>query len=307
MIPSAIRYAESQIGKPYNQTFVANDGHNFVCWAWRAGGSPSGSNIYMKDGTGYTDTSNTALFGNASNYNITPTKASIGTKQGFGIYSFTASSGNTKLPHGLGKTPEFVIIKCTNLGSTNWVVTLPVLSDDLYLNTTSMRINGSSSGTYFQTTADSNTITFGLQTTTYSNKPVHNGTTLEYVVYAFTSVEGYSAFGSYKSISLNDGTENGPFVYTGFKPAWLMIKAASLNSTNWMIWDNARDTYNRTDNILRANTASQEVDGTWKIDFVSNGFKIRTLSSDHINRADSIETYVYMAFAEQPGKYSNAR
>ena len=284
------------------RTAYSSDGP-FVAWTWKAGGAPSGSNIYMKDGTGYTDTSNTALFGNASNYNITPIKASIGTKQGFGIYKFTASSvngvANTKLPHGLGKAPEFVIIKSTDTANTNWVVTLPALGDDLYLNSTGARINGSSAGTYFQTTADSNVITFGRTDTTYSNKP-----NLEYIVYAFTSVKGYSAFGSYTG----NGSPDGPFVYIGFKPSFFLVKCTNTSSAtdDWAILDNARDPHNVVRRKLYPNDTYGENDEAtyWGCDFLSNGVKIRN-TWEASNQTG--KNYIYMAFAEQPGKYSNAR
>ncbi len=125
-----------------------------------------------------------------------------------------------------------------------------------------------------------------------------------YVAYCFTSIEGFSAFGSYVS----NGVADGPFIYTGHKPALLWIKNIDSTSTNWMIWDNVRDTYNVADSILRANLSDEEDDGTWEVDFLSNGFKIREANSDHINNTNS-DTYIYCSWAEMPFKYSatNAR
>jgi len=276
-------------------------GSTFASWSWKAGGAPSGSNIYMKDGTGYTNSTSdkATVFGSASNYTITPTSASIGVKQGFGIYTFTASTGNTKLPHGLGKAPEFVIIKSTDTDSTNWVATFPALGDDLYLNTSGARINGASAGTYFQTTADADAITFGLQSTTYSNKP-----SLEYVVYAFTSIPGYSKFGSYTG----NGSADGPMVYCGFRPAWVMVKCieSSAATNHWAILDNARDPFNIVSRKLypNANYAENSDAIYWGCDFLSTGVKIRNNwgASNEANK-----TYIFMAFAEQPFKFSNAR
>ena len=280
--------------------FVNAGSVNYIGWFWKAGGAPSGSNIYMKDGTGYTNSTSdkATVFGSASNYNITPTSASIGTKQGFGIYTFTASTGNTKLPHGLGKAPEFVIIKSTDTSSTNWVATFPAFAHDLYLNSTGVRINGSSAGTYFQTTADADVITFGLQNTTYSNKP-----SLEYVVYAFASIPGYSAFGSYEG----NVSADGPFIYTGFKPAWFMVKniddGTASSGPSWDIYDNAREPNNDNEFFsLSANSGASE--GHRPLDFLSNGIKIREPSSWNLNAAN---TYIYIAFAEQPFKFANAR
>jgi hypothetical protein len=308
-------FGSSSFSVASNDNAVNQSSVKYISWNWKAGGAPdltsSPTKPFAKDNVQYTDTpsNRVTVFGSASNYNITPTSASIGTKQGFGIYKFTASTGNTKLPHGLGKAPEFVIIKCTNLTSTNWVVTLPTLNHDLYLNTTGWRINASSAGTFFQTTADADTITFGLQSTTYSNKPIHNGTTLEYVVYAFTSIDGYSAFGSY----IGNASPDGPVVYTGFKPAFLILKAvknaAGTSITrDWLLYDTARGGPSNplTAGALQPNTNTVAYGGDYitGIDLLSNGFKFRgTLP----NFNGDTETHIFMAFAEQPAKFANAR
>ena len=306
--------ANSLLTAKENTGMTNENGHNYVCWAWRAGGSPSGSNIYMKDGTGYTNSTSdkATVFGSASNYTITPTSASIGVKQGFGVYTFTASTGNTKLPHGLGKAPEFVIIKSTNTASTNWVATFPALGDDLYLNTAGARINGTSAGAYFQTTADADAITFGLQSTTYSNKP-----SLEYVVYAFTSIEGFSAFGSYTSVG---ATSDSNFVFLGFKPALVILKATGAVSgfssyISWVIYDNARQTANPNHSPLFANKSVSEGyrgngttstgGNTLYVDFLSNGFKIRSEAAEYSGA--NTNPIIFAAWAEMPYKYSVAK
>ena len=272
---------------------VNDDGYKFVAWCWKAGGSPdltsNPTKPFAKDNVQYTDTTanKVTVFGNASNYNITPTSASIGTKQGCGIYLFTASSNNKKLPHGLGKAPELVILKSTNYNGTNWVVTFCTLGHDFNLNNTASRLNGSSSGAYFQTTADADVITFGLDSFNDSNKA---GNT--YVVYAFTSVPGFSAFGSVANLNNNE------FVYLGFKPAWVMFKRTTSTS-NWTIYDNARNPHNVCDKLLNSDTAN--VESTYaSLDLLSNGFKARSFSGVS-------GEWLYMAFAEMPQKFAVAR
>ena len=118
------------------------------------------------------------------------------------------------------------------------------------------------------------------------------------VGYAFHSVDGYSKVGSYTGNGSTDGT----FVYTGFRPAWVMVKGSSAAEA-WTIWDNERNAYNTASNFLYANTRNSELSPA-EVDFVSNGFKLRNASSQG---NVSGRTYIYLAFAENPFKYSNAR
>ena len=112
-------------------------------------------------------------------------------------------------------------------------------------------------------------------------------------------VEGYSKFGSYTG----NGNADGTFVYTGFRPAWVLIKKFNASGTDWMLVDSTRDTINPVDNTLFPSGNTQELDGDDK-DFVSNGFKHRSTGSSENASGD---TYIYMAFAEAPFKYANAR
>jgi hypothetical protein len=122
-----------------------------------------------------------------------------------------------------------------------------------------------------------------------------------YVAYCFAEVEGFSKFSSYTG----NGSADGPFVYTGFRPAWVMVKRSSSAGEGWWIYDNKRNTFNITDNILEANSSNAEISGgTYPIDMVANGFKIRGLNA-LLNTSGA--TYIYMAFAENPFKYSLAR
>ena len=118
------------------------------------------------------------------------------------------------------------------------------------------------------------------------------------VCYAFAPVAGYSAFGSYTG----NGSTDGPFVYTGFRPRYVMIKRTD-NIESWYIIDTARDTYNVTQLYLQANTSGAEAGATFH-DLLSNGFKVRA-SGTYANASGG--TYVYAAFSENPFKYSLAR
>jgi len=122
-----------------------------------------------------------------------------------------------------------------------------------------------------------------------------------YVAYCFAPVDGYSSFGSYTG----NGSADGPFVYTGFRPRWIMIKKSSAASAvGWYMYDTSRDTYNLTKNFLAANSSAAEVAAGDGIDILSNGFKLRATGTD-IN--DSSQTFIYAAFAEHPFTTSRAR
>ena len=120
-----------------------------------------------------------------------------------------------------------------------------------------------------------------------------------YIAYCFAGVEGYSKFGSYTG----NGSADGPFVYTGFRPAWIMYKKSTDGAENWEIFDTARDTFNDMDDGLKANTSDAEADLS-DFDVLSNGFKVRT-SASRMNTSGP--TYIFIAFAENPFKYANAR
>jgi hypothetical protein len=126
-----------------------------------------------------------------------------------------------------------------------------------------------------------------------------NGSSETYVAYCFAPVAGFSAFGSYTG----NGSTDGPFVYTGFRPRWVLIKESSASGNNWNIWDAARDDYNATTKQLKASSSDAEATNTFA-DFNSNGFKIR-VSTSGINTSSA--TYIYAAFAESPFQYARAR
>jgi hypothetical protein len=120
-----------------------------------------------------------------------------------------------------------------------------------------------------------------------------NGSLATNVIWCFESIEGFSKFSNY----LGNGDADGPYVYTGFKPAWVMIKKTS-DSGGWVMYDSQRSPYNEIDDQFFADTTAAETTGSEELDFLSNGFKIRTVDSAVNNPSGG--TYVYAAFAEYP-------
>ena len=205
------------------------------------------------------------------------------------IATYTGTGATATVGHGLSKAPNVTIIKPRNF-SDNWIFTHDMQDgsdDQLYLN-----LNNANSSPSASFTVTQNASTIGL--TSWNNI---NDTGDTYVMYCFTEKDGFSKFGKYTG----NGSANGSFVFTGFRPAYVLIKQNS--TANWTIYDAARDPDNAVQGILYANLNSAENTGTDRIDFLSNGFKWRESSNDNTSGF----THYYMAFAEQPFKYSNAR
>jgi hypothetical protein len=244
----------------------------YVAWQWKAG---------------TTSASNT-------NGSITST-VSVGATQGFSVVTFTApSSGQFTVGHGLGVTPNMVIVKDRTTGSTTWVVYHSSLgvnnTDYLVLNSTAAK--SSFSTMWGSGGMTSSTCGFTVGGSTYAND--------NHVAYCFSAVAGYSAFGSYTG----NGSTDGPFVYTGFRPRFVMIKRTDAVN-NWVIYDTARDTFNKTSNYLYAQSSQAEVNDTVDyIDILSNGFKPRATWGG-LNASGG--TYIYMAFSEVGFKSALAR
>jgi hypothetical protein len=191
-----------------------------------------------------------------------------------------------------------VIVKCRNTAGENWQVYHSSLTSAAYrmrLNTTD---GEDSQPTMWNSTAPTSTV-FSVGTASGTN-----ANTQTYVAYCFTDVAGYSAFGKYTG----NGSTDGPFIYTGFRPKYILIKNTGFISGygDWYVWDSVRNTYNIAGSTLRPNTSDQEYtnDTAYALDIVSNGFKVRNSYNDF--NASSY-TYIYAAFAENPFKYSLAR
>ena len=238
-------------------------GGNYVGWSWKANGTGSANT----DGT------------------INST-VSVNTTAGFSISKFTGTGANATVGHGLGAVPKMIIVK--NLIDTEpWIVyhagidaTAPQ-DYHLRLNTTDARIN---EAPIWNDTAPTSSV-FSLGS---SGAP--NGSGDATIAYCFADVPGYSKFGSYTG----NGNSDGAFVYTGFKPAFLMVKRTD-SSGSWFMFDNKRDGYNSENHRLIADASDTEAD-PGEMELLSNGFKCRNTFGS-VNHA---ETYIYMAFAEAP-------
>jgi hypothetical protein len=212
---------------------------------------------------------------------------------GFSIVTYTGIGSSPKtVGHGLGVAPKMILHKDRG-NAFNWRVWHTSLGASQIiegLNTTSA---ASSQTTFNSTLPTSSVISVG---NTDSNTSGYN-----YLMYVFAEIAGFSKFGSYTG----NGSADGPFVYLGFRPRWIMIKNTVVGTDSWQIWDTARNTFNVSQNHVYPNLSNAETSGTgFYIDIISNGFKIRTTNSSSNNSGN---TLIYAAFAENPFKYSLAR
>jgi hypothetical protein len=222
----------------------------------------------------------------ASNTNgsITST-VSANTTAGFSIVSYTGTAANATVGHGLGVAPACFITK-SRVNAENWGFYHQSLGNgkQLELNTTAAQKTNSA---YYNNTSPTSTVfSIGTADSTNDNQNM--------IAYCFAEKKGYSKFGSYTGNGQNDNA----FIYTGFKPAFIMIKKtdSSDGNDNWVIVDNKRLGYNVDNNPLYPNTSGAEVTSDY-IDFLSNGAKIRN-GANEVGRSGVV--YIYMAFAESP-------
>ena len=246
---------------------INNNTNDFVSWNWKAG-TTSG----LTGGT------------------ITPSAYSINTTSGFGAYAYTGNgtSGAT-IPHGLGAAPKFMIIKCLDTAGTDWVswISPMAVNEYLYLNGTA---------TTASDTAFMNSVLPSSTLITLGDKGNVNANTKTFIVYAWAEKKGYSSFGEYTG----NGNANGSFIYTGFRPAFILLKKSNA-AINWVVMDDKRQGFNPNTSELYPSATSAECDtGCYRVDLLSNGFKMRN-SSPTINDG----SYVYAAFAEFPLVSSN--
>jgi hypothetical protein len=225
--------------------------------------------------------------GTASNTDgsITST-VSANTTSGFSIVSYTGTGSSISVGHGLSQKPDIVIFKNRD-AVVNWGVYTDLIDgsyDFLYLNQTNAKAD---SGSY---SASANTFSFSASST------VANTSGEKVIAYCFHNVKGFSKFGSYTG----NGNADGSFIYTGFKPAWVMIKRSNSAGEGWHIYDNKRNTFNLVTQILTAHNSNAEATGSAGgdvIDMLSQGFKCR---GTHGAINGSGNSYIYMAFAEEP-------
>ena len=247
-------------GSGFNHVNTNSD--SFVGWCWKANGA----------GSANTDGS------------INTTSTSVNTTSGFSISKYTgnATAGAT-IGHGLGAVPKMIIVKKTN-AAKDWNVYHAGMgaTKGMYLNLTNAEQTHTN---WNNTTPTSSVFSIG------SDDQV-NGSGQTYITYCFAEKRGFSKFGTYTG----NGNADGTFVYTGFKPAFTIIKRTSGND-NWALHDNRRPGRNPNDAVLRSNLADAEYGGSQGVDYLSNGFKARQNDGEFNNNG---ETYIFMAFAEEP-------
>jgi len=208
---------------------------------------------------------------------------------GFDILTYTGTGSDASISHSLSAIPQMIIVK-TRSATDGWHVYHESMGNDKNIKLNLTAANYTSNN---WKKVDPTSSVFYLKSGTYDT----NIDTRTYVAYLFAAKQGFSKFGSYEG----NGNADGTFVYTGFRPAFLMFKNADAGSSNWQIYDNKRHGYNSANELFRANAnnAGADVD---PIDILSNGFKqLNTAASNNV----SGQTYIYMAFAEAPFVNSN--
>jgi hypothetical protein len=249
---------------------ITNGGSSrtYASWNWKAGTSftndASGTGIGSIDSAG-----------------------SVNTDAGFSIISYTGTGSAATVAHGLGSAPRMIIIKDRS-NARNWGVYHQSMGnlDAIYLDLTNAK--GGNSSAFWNSTSPTSSV-FSINT-----RNEVNASSANMIAYCFAEKKGYSKFGSYTG----NGNANGTFVYTGFKPA-MIIRKVSSTTGGWLIHDSTRTPFNGLNsntNGLRPNTNEAEFD-YFDIDYLSNGFKLRTSESNH-NASGA--TFIYMAFASNP-------
>tara|TARA_R100000655_G_scaffold13844_1_gene31257 strand:- start:1 stop:1710 length:1710 start_codon:yes stop_codon:yes gene_type:complete len=252
------------LASPAANNLVNGNGFTYVGWAWRANAGTTASN---SDGA-------------------STTTVQANTKAGFSIIETPNYSSNSTFGHGLSSAPEFFTVKLT--GGSQWATYHKGLTSAGYyvaLNSS----NAQASGSFFNSTAPTSSV-FSLGASF--------GGSGAGICYAWHSVEGYSKFGTY----VGNANADGPFIYTGFRPSMLFLKNATA-SNGWFTFDKLRDGFNDQNDTLSWQDTTVE-DNTYKIDILSNGFKIRGSNNAH---NQSGQTFIYGAWADVPFKYNNAR
>jgi len=236
-------------------------GDDYVNWSWKAGGTA----VSNTDGS------------------ITSSVSSNPTS-GFSVVTYTSNgtSGAT-VGHGLGVAPSMIIVKRRN-SAEDWGVGHQSLTWNNFLRLNTTGASSASAGLWNNTAPDSDKFTLG------NSGISNNGSGTTMVAYCFADVKGFSKFGSY----VGNGSTDGTFVYTGFKPAMVIMKRTDV-AQSWIMFDNKRDTYNEATKVLYPNLTN--ADDANNLDLLSNGFKPRSASSFTNGTSNN---YIYMAFAEQP-------
>ena len=238
--------------------------NNYVAWNWLA----SNTTASNTDGT------------------ITST-VSANTTSGFSIVSYTGTGSNATVGHGLGTTPAWVLVKERGASGESWNNFHQSLGAGITIMLNLTNAQQSSSTMWNNTAPTSSVFSVGADAGS-------NGSSKTYIAYCFAEKQGYSKFGSYTGNGSTDGT----FVYTGFKPAWVITKRTDSPS-DWVILDNKRNSFNVVDKKLESSNSDADTTQT-ACDFLSNGIKLKDTTTSYLGTNISGGTYIYMAFAESP-------
>ena len=246
-----------------------NGSYNYVGWCWRANGGTTAS-----DGNG----------------SITTT-VQANTASGFSIITYTGTGSNATIGHGLSAKPDFILFKRRSGGGENWQVYHSSLGATKYLLLNHLNASSTSSTRFQDTEPTNSVISIGSESGVNTSSGTH-------VAYCWHGVDGYSKFGTYEG---NGDDENGPFIYTGFRPRLIFCKNIDT-SNEWFVQDTARETHNVTKNFMEWNSSDAEQSNDHsEMDILSNGFKCRGNSG----RFNDTATYVYGAWGDVPFKYNN--
>jgi len=249
--------------------FQTNDnGDSYVSWNWKAG-------------TSFTNDASSTSVGSIDS------AGSASDTAGFSICTHTGTGSLGTIKHGLSTKPSVILTK-ERSEARDWIMyhhknTSAPATDFLLLNTADATVDNDN----FMNDTEPTSSVFTVKGFSEVNKASQT-----YVSYIFSERKGYSKFGTY----LGNSSTNGTFVYTGFKPAWIMVKKTNSANDEWNIFDNKRDPFNVMTKRLVANVTAADAAGTY-VDFVSNGFKWRI--NNNLGNGDG-NTYIYMAFAENP-------
>lgn len=254
-------------------TYSAPSGSS-VGWTWKAGGAPV-----------------------TNNAGSIQSQVSANTAAGFSIVTYTGTGANATVGHGLGVAPKMVIVKRRNGTASQWAVYHASIgaANALYLNLTNAQ--AAAIAMWNSAAPTSSAVSIGTDATV-------NGNADTYVAYCFAEIPGYSKIGSYTG----NGSADGPFVYCGFRPRFIMYKRTDTGSSNnWVTLDSARDTFNAVNLFVHPNLAGAEggtIGGSGIVNFTANGFKVlSTFAGDNASGG----SYIFYAIAEQPFQFANAR
>ena len=249
------------------------DGQLHVAWNWKAG--TSFSNDASSTGIGSIDSS-----------------GKVDDTSGFSIVSWTGTGANATVKHGLSTAPSWILVKNIGDDGENWVSFHSSLGATLNQKFNNTEANQDTTGSWNDTAPTTSVFTVG----SFTNVNKSSG---PMIAYCWAEKKGYSKFGQYTG----NGSANGPYIFTGFKPALVIYKNSASSGGHWQIHDTKRSPDNVSEECLRANLNGTEVGGDESIDILSNGFKPRGTSNNNNNHSG--DTYVYMAFAESPFVNSN--